>query len=398
MLENIDMAPADAILGLTEAFKADTNPEKINLGVGVYKDAGGATPILESVRRAEQLILDRQTTKSYLGIDGMPALGRCVRQLLFGDDSEWVDSGRAVSAQTPGGTGALRIAGDLIQRLAPQATVWLPDPTWANHKNVFTAAGLATASYPYYDAQAKALDFEAMVTALQKVPAGDVVLFHACCHNPTGMDPSAEQWATLAQVAAEAGFLSFFDFAYQGFGDGLDADAAGLRAFADAVTELMVSSSFSKNFGLYNQRIGALTYLGSDADISAKVLSHIKKVIRANYSNPPAHGAQIVTTILTEEDLRDLWRQEVADMRERINGMRRLFVQALAAKGVKRDFSFITTQRGMFSFSGLTKEQVHMLRDKYSIYIVDSGRINVAGMTSANMDRLCEAIADVLGD
>ncbi len=395
-LDGMETAPADAILGLNEAFKADSNPAKINLGVGVYKDASGATPILASVTKAEEKLLAGETSKSYLGIDGLADLGSCVQGLLFGGDHEIITSGRAVTAQTPGGTGALRVAGDFLKKTHPGAKLWLSSPTWANHNAIFTAAGLETCTYPYYDADGKRLDFDAMAAALEQVPPGDVVLFHACCHNPSGMDPNAEQWKALAAIAAKRGFLPLFDFAYQGFGAGLDADATGLREFATAGANFLVASSYSKNFGLYNERIGALTLVTGSPEDAAAVLSHVKTCIRCNYSNPPAHGGKIVATVLEDAELRAMWVGEVDTMRDRINGMRELFVKTLAEMGVDRDFSFITTQRGMFSFSGLNKDQVAELRQKHSIYIVGSGRINVAGMTPGNMPGLCEAIKAVL--
>jgi len=396
MLETLDMAPADAILGLTEAFKKDPNPAKINLGVGVYKDAANTTPIFEAVKRAEERILAQETTKSYLPIPGAEDYAAAVQTLVFSEGHEIVADRRAATAHTPGGTGALRVAGDLIKTRFPGARIWLSDPTWANHPSVFSAAGLDIQQYAYYDAANACLDFDAMLAALRTVPEGDVVLLHGCCHNPTGMDPTPEQWRAIADVAAERGFLPFFDFAYQGLADGLEEDAAGLRAFCRPGCELLVASSFSKNFGLYNERVGALTLVAASADAVQRAFSHVKNVIRANYSNPPAHGAAIVATVLDDPDLRASWEGEVKTMRDRINGMRRLFVDSLEAKGVTRDFSFITRQRGMFSFSGLNKEQVAALREKYAIYIVGSGRINVAGMTADNMDRLCTAIADVL--
>ena len=396
MFEQVEMAPPDAILGLTEAFKSDTRPGKINLGVGVYKTAENETPVLECVQRAGERVVQAETTKSYLPIPGSPVYGSCVREMLFGADSEIVQNERAVTAQTPGGTAALRVGGDLIKKSFPSAAIWLSDPTWANHNGVFGAAGLETKAYPYYDAADKSLAFDDMMAVLAQVPAGDVVLFHACCHNPTGMDPNAEQWKAIAALAADRGFLPFVDFAYQGFGDGLEGDAAGLRAFCRPGCELMVSSSFSKNFGLYKERVGALTIVADSADAAARVFSQLKTCIRRNYSNPPAHGGALVTTVLGDPELRTLWEGEVKEMRDRINGMRKLFVGTLKAKGVEQDFSFIATQRGMFSFSGLNKDQVATLREEHAIYIVGSGRINVAGMTPGNMDALCEAIAQVL--
>ncbi len=396
MFQGIQALPPDPILGLTEAFRSDPNPNKIDLGVGVYQDANGRTPVLESVRLAEKRILDGETSMSYLPIPGLAPYTEGVGALLFGAGSELVRSGRSATAQTPGGTGALRVAGDFLRRTQGGATVWLSDPTWPNHKAIFEAAGLPIATYPYYDPATKGLAFDRMLDALAKVPAGDIVLLHAACHNPTGADPDAGQWKQLADLAATQGFLPLFDFAYQGFGDGLDEDAVGLRTFAAAVPEMLIASSFSKNFGLYNQRTGGLTLVAGERDSAARAFSQVKACIRANYSNPPAHGAQIVATILSDASLRQTWLAELAAMRGRINGMRRMFVDGLQTCGVQRDFSFIARQRGMFSFSGLTKEQVLRLRDEYAIYMVDSGRMNVAGMTEQNIGRVCEAIAKVL--
>ena len=398
MFEHITAAPPDSILGLTEAFKSDPNPNKVNLGVGVYKDAGGKTPVLGSVKQAEERILSQEQTKSYLPINGSADYGRATQQLLFGADHEIVTSGRAVTAQTPGGTGALRVAADFIARMFPDKRVWLSAPTWPNHPGVFNAAGVQTATYPYFDRATNGVAFDAMLAALATVDAGDVVLLHGCCHNPTGVDLSVAQWAQVGDLLAERGALPLVDFAYQGFAQGLTEDAAGLLALARPGAELLVASSFSKNFGLYNERIGALTVVAGDAAAAEAALSHVKLAIRTNYSNPPAHGGAIVTAVLTDPTLRGEWEAEVAAMRARINAMRHLFVETLNEKGVAQDFSFIARQRGMFSFSGLTPDHVAALRDKYSIYIVGSGRINVAGMTEANMDYLCTAIADVLAD
>ena len=396
MFEHLEMAPPDAILGLTEAFRKDPNPNKINLGVGVYKDAAGETPVLQCVKRAEERILASEKTKSYLPIPGAPEYGAAVRELLFGAGHEIIANKRAATAHTPGGTGGLRVAADFIMRNCGRPRVWLSDPTWENHAAVFAAAGLETATYPYYNHETKGLAGDAMLRALAQVPKGDVVLLHACCHNPSGMDPDADQWRAIADLADEQGFLPLVDFAYQGFGDGLDQDAAGLRELCRSGRELLVCSSFSKNFGLYKERVGALTIVGRDADATERAFSHVKRCIRTNYSNPPSHGGQIVQNVLGDAELRALWEQEVKVMCERINGMRALFVATLRKKGVTRDFSFIVQQKGMFSFSGLNRDQVNALRDKFAIYIVGSGRINVAGMTEANMDPLCEAIASVL--
>lgn len=396
MLERIEMAPPDPILGLTEAFQKETNPRKVNLGVGVYKDVNGQTPVLESVRQAGSRIVATEKTKSYLPISGSPQYAAHVQNLMFGPGHEIVISGRAATAHTPGGTGGLRVAADFLRFALPNAKMWMSAPTWENHKNVFTAAGLPLESYPYYNMDAKALDFEKMLNALKQVPAGDAVLLHGCCHNPSGMDPRPEQWEAIADVAAKQGWLPFVDFAYQGFGDSLEHDATGLRAMCAKVKELLVVSSFSKNFGLYNERVGAVTAVGANAEVAAKAMSQIKRLVRANYSNPPAHGAAIVTAILGDEELRAIWMKELTEMRDRINGMRRLFADTLKAKGAPGDYSFIVQQRGMFSFSGLNKQQVEQLRDKYAIYIVGSGRINVAGMTPGNMNYICDAIIDVL--
>ena len=396
MFERITPAPPDAILGLTVAFRNDPNPNKINLGVGVYKDAEGRTPVLHSVKRAEARILETEATKSYLDIDGSPAYAAAVQELLFGAGHEALASKRAVTAQAPGGTGALRVAADFIARVLPGRRVWISDPTWPNHPSIFRAAGLEVATYPYFDAARNGVNFEQMVATVAQIPAGDVLLLHGCCHNPTGSDLTPAQWSQIADLAAERKLLPLIDFAYQGFADGLREDAAGLLAMARPGCELLVASSFSKNFGLYNERIGALTVVAATESAAQSALSHVKQAIRANYSNPPAHGAAIVTTVLSDPALRAEWESEVAEMRERINTMRHLFVETLNEKGVARDFSFIARQRGMFSFSGLDAAQVQALRDRYGIYIVGGGRINVAGMTEANMDYLCAAIADVI--
>lgn len=396
MFEPISMAPADPILGLTEAFQNDPRPEKVNLGVGVYKDEAGTTPILGTVKTAEQRLVDNEKTKSYLAISGLPEYGKQVQRLIFGDDHQVYQQHRACTAQAPGGTGALRIAAEFLVRQAGAKTIWVSNPTWANHSNVFGAAGLNVKEYRYYDAANHNLDFAGMLAALKQVPAGDIVLLHACCHNPTGIDLTMDQWQQVAAVAKQQGWTPLFDFAYQGFANGLDEDAAGLRWFANQVPELLVASSFSKNFGLYNERTGAVTLVAATQDIAERSFSQMKRLIRGIYSNPPAHGAKVVSTILGDEQLFAAWEAEVTAMRERIHTMRSLFVQTLASKGVNRDFSFIEQQNGMFSFSGLNKEQVARLKDEFGVYIVGSGRISVAGMTHDNMDVICSAIAGVL--
>jgi aspartate/tyrosine/aromatic aminotransferase len=396
VFETLSIAPPDPILGLTDAFNRDPRPHKINLGVGVYQDAAGRTPILECVKRAEGRLLQTESSKEYLGIAGSPAFASEVAKLLLVADHEVIRAARSATAQTPGGTGALRVAADFLKSTLPDATIWLSDPTWPNHPSIFKAAGLRTAVYPCFDAPKNALAADSMLAALAKIPKGHVVLLHGCCHNPTGVDPSAGQWSQIASALATRGVLPIVDIAYQGFADGLAEDAAGIAALVRDGAELLVCSSYSKNFGLYNERVGALTIIGRDEKATQAALSHIKQSIRANYSNPPSHGAAIVATVLADPQLRAQWEIELSAMRDRINGMRSLFVDTLARRGANRDFSFIKRQRGMFSFSGLSRTQVDRLRDDHAIYIVGSGRINVAGMTEANIDRLCAAITAVL--
>ena len=396
MFETISPAPEDSILGLTEAFKKDQNPNKINLGVGVYKDGGGQTPVLSTVKEAEERLLRSEATKSYLPIDGLAAYAALSQAIVFGSEHDILRAGRAATVQTPGGTGALRVAADFVRRISPQATVWLSDPTWPNHPNVFGSAALQVQSYPYFEAEANGVAFDRMVAVLEAIPKGDVLLLHGCCHNPTGADLSSQQWQAVAALCAERGILPLLDFAYQGFGDGLDEDATGVTTVADHCREFLVATSYSKNFGLYNERVGAMTLVAANSEAVEAAHSHLKICVRTNYSNPPAHGGQIVAEILGDTELRKRWEVELAEMRNRINDMRHLFVETLDQQGAVRDFSFIARQRGMFSYSGLTPEQVQALRERHSVYIVGSGRINVAGMTEANMDYLCEAIADVL--
>jgi aromatic-amino-acid transaminase len=396
MFEKITAAPADPILGLTDEFKNDARPEKINLGVGIYKDESGNTPVLATVKKAEAILLEKETTKSYLGIPGTAEYGLAVQQLLFGTDATIISDKRAQTAQAPGGTGALRVAAEFIKRQLGDVKVWISNPTWANHIGVFAAAGLETASYSYYNAETKDIDFDAALADLANANEGDIVLLHGCCHNPTGIDPVETQWHQLAALCVEKKLLPMFDFAYQGFAVGVEEDAQGLRIFAEQCSELLVASSFSKNFGLYNERVGAFTLVGTTAEQAATAFSQVKSIARVIYSNPPAHGAAIVTQILNDEALRNEWEQEVADMRDRIQEMRTLFVQTLKDCGVDADFSFIERQNGMFSFSGLNKGQVNRLKEEFGIYIVGSGRISVAGMTKNNMLPLCKGIAAVL--
>lgn len=396
MFEKISAAPADPILGLADLFRADERPHKINLGIGVYKDETGKTPVLTSVKKAEQYLLENEVSKSYLSIDGLPEFSLRTQELLFGKDNDVIMNKRARTAQTPGGTGALRVAADFIAHNTTAKRIWISNPTWPNHRNVFAAVGLEVCDYDYYDATEHKLDFDGMVASLNAAQTGDIVLFHGCCHNPTGIDPTLEQWAQLASLSQQKGWLPLFDFAYQGFANGLDEDAQGLRTFAANHQELLVASSYSKNFGLYNERVGACTLIAADSAIADTAFSQVKAAIRANYSNPPSHGAAVVATILSNDILRGIWEQELTAMRERIQRMRQLFVNTLQEKGAHQDFSFIIQQNGMFSFSGLNKDQVIRLRDEFGIYAVNSGRVNVAGMTPENMAPLCEAIVAVL--
>lgn len=397
MFDDLPLAPPDSILGLGEAFKKDPNPNKINLSVGVYKDEQGNTPVLASVKEAERRLLEAEKSKGYLAIEGLADYGSQVQDMLFGKSHEIVTGRRAVTAQTPGGTGSLRVAGDFLRKHFPMARVWVSKPTWANHVAIFTAAGLQTDVYTYIDSTGKGLDFEGMIASLEKIPAGDVVLLHACCHNPTGIDPTPEQWKKIAAVIKQRGLLALVDFAYQGFGDGLEEDAFGLREIVDTGVEVLVSSSFSKNFGLYGERVGALTLVANSAEAAERALSQIRISIRTNYSNPPTHGGALVAAVLNDAGLRKQWEGELAAMRERIHKMRHLFVAEMKMLKPEKDFSFLIHQKGMFSYSGLTNLQVDELRTKHAVYVVgNGGRINVAGMTQQNMAALCQAIAAVL--
>ncbi|BDP30013.1 aminotransferase [Vibrio vulnificus] len=396
MFEKVVAAPADPILGLTEEFKKDPRAEKINLGVGIYKTEQGETPVLATVKKAEAALVETEKTKSYLTIEGTAEYALAVQKLLFGADAELINAQRAKTAQAPGGTGALRVAGEFIKRQLGNVKIWISNPTWANHHGVFRAAGLETVEYAYYNPETKDKDFAAMLADLEKASAGDVVLLHGCCHNPTGIDPTEQEWEALAKLVADKGLLPLFDFAYQGFAKGVEEDAQGLRTFAKFNKEILVASSFSKNFGLYNERVGAFTLVAESQEIAETAFSQVKAIIRSIYSNPPAHGSAVVTHILNDAALRAEWEAEVAEMRDRIQEMRELFVATLKEEGVAADFSFIERQNGMFSFSGLNKDQVARLKEEFAIYIVGSGRISVAGMTKSNMGPLCKAIAAVL--
>jgi aspartate/tyrosine/aromatic aminotransferase len=397
MFENLTAAPPDAILGLTEAWKKDPNPLKINLGVGIYKDDKGQTPVLESVKTAEARILASASSKTYMPIGGAPEYGRIVQELILGSEHSAIKEGRIRTAHTPGGTGGLRVGADFLKKVRGNATVWVSRPTWANHKGIFEAAGFTVKEYAYYNPATRGLDMDGMMADLSKIPAGDIVVLHVCCHNPSGVDIEGAQWDDVARVAAEKGWLPFLDFAYQGFGRGVEDDREGLLAMLKACPELLVSSSFSKNFGLYQDRTGALSVVAANRQQTDFAFSHVEIAIRVNYSNPPAHGGLIVSTILSDEVLKTQWLEELSQMRQRIAAVRGQFVQSLQAQGIQADFSFINRQKGMFSFSGLSDEQVAQLRDKKSIYIVKGGRISVAGITSQNIGYLCSSLAEVIG-
>jgi aromatic-amino-acid transaminase len=392
----VPLAPADPILGLTEAFVSDKNPKKVNLGVGVYQDGSGKVPVLSVVREAEQLWYEREDSKSYLPIEGVAAYRKEVQELLLGRDSELIAQGRVVTAQALGGTGALKLGADFLRRFLPDSSVYISAPSWENHRALFEAAGFVVHEYPYYAPERHGLDFEAMKAALAGLPPRSIVLMHACCHNPTGVDLSLEQWHELVGIVAERDLLPLLDFAYQGFGEGIEEDAAAVRAFARAGLPCVISSSFSKSFSLYRERVGAITFVTADADETKRVTSQIKRTIRTNYSSPSSHGGQIVALVLGQPELRRKWESELTEMRGRIRKMRALFVAELAARGISRDFSFIEQQRGMFSYSGLELDKVRRLRTEFGIYIVDSGRICVAAINEQNLGYIIDSIARVL--
>ncbi len=391
MFETLAAAPPDPILGLTDAFQRDPRADKINLTIGVYRDESGLTPILPSVKQAEERLLREEKSKGYLGIDGLESFRTLAGELTLGES---VEQERVAVCQTPGGTGALRVAADFLVKQHRQARVWCSTPTWPNHMSIFETAGLTTKAYPYLSADRKSLDFTAMIDALEREGrAGDVLLLHACCHNPTGIDPTPEQWAEIAELAVQRGMLPLIDFAYHGFGEGLQQDRVAIEAISQQHNEFLVCSSYSKNFGLYSERVGALLTVCPDADVATRAASNVKVAVRCNYSNPPRHGGAIVATILGDSQLRAQWQTELEQMRARIHSMRTQFVQAMQRTGCDVDFSFLLQQRGMFSYSGLTAMQVDWLRSEKGIYIISSGRINVAGITPSNIDRLTAAVA-----
>lgn len=392
----VEMAPRDPILGLNEAFNADTRPHKVNLGVGVYYSEAGRIPLLKAVELAEKTRAEAHAPRGYLPIEGVGTYDSAVQKLLFGADSEIIKSGRCVTSQAIGGTGALKIGADYLKRLLPDAVVAISDPSWQNHRALFEAAGFPVQNYRYYDAARQGVDLEGMLEDLRQLPRQSIIILHACCHNPTGVDLSIEQWQAVLKVLQECEHVPFLDIAYQGFAEGIYEDAAAVRLFADSGMPFFVSSSFSKSFSLYGERVGALSIVANSAEEADRVMSQLKLVIRTNYSNPPTHGATVVGLVLNTPELNALWQKELGEMRERIQLMRKLMVEQLAAKGAKRDFSFVAEQRGMFSYSGLTKEQVDRLRDEFAIYAVSSGRICVAALNLNNIDAVTDAIVQVL--
>jgi aspartate/tyrosine/aromatic aminotransferase len=396
MWRNIEAAPADSIFGLTEAFKKETNPRKVNLGVGVYKDDEGNTPVLDCVKVAEKRLLEKEITKSYLPIAGDPVYAQCVQKLLFGNNSDVLRSGRVATVHAPGGTGALRIGAQLLHKFKNEGKIWVSTPTWANHIGIFGDAGFSIEQYPYYDKESKGISFSDFEHCLLKVPAGDIVLLHACCHNPSGVDLNTEQWKRVAQIAQEKGWMPFLDFAYQGFSKGIDEDRIAVELMAAAGIDFFVASSFSKNFGLYNERAGALTIVAPSDGEAEVAMSHLKKTVRVIYSNPPAHGGLTVATVLSDEVLYKQWVAELDQMRNRIIAMRNALVDGLAARNTGVDFSFIKEQSGMFSFSGLDDDTVAWLRREKGVYVVGGGRINLAGLTQSNVDYVCDSIGEGL--
>ena len=392
----VEMAPRDPILGLNEQFAADTNPSKVNLGVGVYFDDNGKLPLLQCVQAAEKAMMDKPTPRGYLPIDGIAAYDNGVKALVFGADSEVVTSGRVSTVQAIGGTGGLKIGADFLKKISPNAKVLISNPSWENHKAIFTNAGFEVGTYAYYDAATRSVDFAGMLADLNAAAPGTIVVLHACCHNPTGYDITAAQWDQVIEVVKAKGLVAFLDMAYQGFGHGIAEDGAVIGKFVAAGLNIFVSTSFSKSFSLYGERVGALSVVANDKEEAARVLSQLKIVIRTNYSNPPTHGGAVVAAVLNNPELRALWEKELGEMRVRIKEMRQKLVDGLKAAGVQQDMSFITTQIGMFSYSGLSKEQMVRLRSEFGVYGTDTGRMCVAALNSKNIEHVCKAIAAVM--
>jgi len=398
LFQSVELAPRDPILGLNEQFNADTRPTKVNLGVGVYFDDQGRIPLLQAVQKAELARVQAAVARGYLPIEGIAAYNKGAQELVLGKNSPLIAAGRVITMQALGGTGALKIGADYLRLLVPKAKVAISDPSWENHRALFERAGFVVDNYTYYDASTHGLNFKGMLESLNAMPAETVVVLHACCHNPTGVDATPEQWKQIAELIKAKNLIPFLDIAYQGFGDGLEPDAAAVRIFADMDMTMFISSSFSKSFSLYGERVGALTIVTGSKDESSRVLSQIKRVIRTNYSNPPTHGGTVVANVLNTPELFALWDQELAGMRDRIRLMRTQLVDKLKEYGVKQNFDFVKQQRGMFSYSGMTSAQVDRLREEYGIYAVSSGRICVAALNSGNIDAVAKAMAAVLQD
>ena len=392
----VEMAPRDPILGLNEQFAADTNPNKVNLGVGVYFDDNGKLPLLQCVQAAEKAMMDKPSARAYLPIDGIAAYDAAVKSLVFGADSEPVSSGRVATVQGIGGTGGLKIGADFLKKLSPNAKVMISDPSWENHRALFSSAGFQVESYAYYDAEKHGVNFDGMLASLNAAAAGTIVVLHACCHNPTGYDISSAQWEQVIAVIKAKNLTTFLDMAYQGFGHGIAEDGAVIGKFVASGLNFFVSTSFSKSFSLYGERVGALSVVCADKEECGRVLSQLKIVIRTNYSNPPIHGGAVVAAVLANPEWRATWEQELGEMRIRIKAMRQKLVDGLKAAGVKQDMSFITTQIGMFSYSGLNKDQMVRLRSEFGVYGTDTGRMCVAALNSKNIDYVCQAIAKVV--
>jgi len=392
----VEMAPRDPILGLNEAFNADTRAEKVNLGVGVYYDDNGKIPLLGAVRAAEKTRLEAMPPRGYQPIEGAATYNTAVQNLLLGKDSQLIANGQVVTIEALGGTGALKVGADYLKRLQPGATVYISDPSWENHRALFESAGFPVETYPYYDAATRGVNFEGMKAKLNSLPAGSIIILHACCHNPTGADLSDAQWNDVVDACRSRGLVPFLDMAYQGFADGIEADAVAVRAFSASGLQFFVSSSFSKSFSLYGERVGALSIITAAKEESARVLSQVKRVIRTNYSNPPIHGGAVVAAVLNSAELRQQWEDELAGMRDRIRDMRTSLVEQLKAAGVAQDFSFVIKQRGMFSYTGLTAAQVEQLKTEFGIYAVSTGRICLAALNTKNIGYVAKAIAAVV--
>lgn len=395
-LSSLVELPPDPVIGVTEAFRADSRPDKVNLGVGVYFDEAGKLARFQSIQRAEEALHSRAEPKAYLPIDGLPEFNTAIQELILGADSSIIRDGRAITVQALGGTGALRVGADLLKLALPDAQIWISDPSWENHQALFTKAGFQVRSYAYYDPVRHSLNFEAMLESLRAIPAGSIIVLHACCHNPTGVDLKSDQWEAVKRVVTERALLPFFDFAYQGFGAGIAEDAWPVRDFAASGLPMLIANSFSKSCSMYGERVGGLTVIADDKAEAKRVLTQVKRVIRTNYSNPPSHGAKLVAAVLCDPGLRPLWEAELEAIRIRIRSLRALFVQTLQTCGLDRDFSFVQDQVGMFSYTGISAEEVRALRAHHGVYMLETGRICVAAMNKSNIDKVCSAIVAVL--